>query len=58
MKSSDAEEKDMLTIIVGQDTNKKEISEFTKFVEKSYDNLDIEIIAGGQEVYSYILVLE
>ena len=58
IKASDADEKDMLTIILGQDYSQKELNEFTKFVEKTYEDLDVEVIDGKQEVYSYILVLE
>ena len=53
-----ANEKDLLTIIVGKDVPSKEITSIKKFVEKNYTDLELEIIDGGQDVYSYITVLE
>ena len=58
LRASDALDKDMLTIIYGQDVNNKEVNELVKFVEKTFENLEVEIIDGKQDVYSYILVLE
>ena len=29
-----------------------------KYVEKNFSNLEIDVIDGGQDVYSYITVLE
>ena len=58
MKSSDASDKDSLAIIYGVDAPKREVTEFQKFVEKTFPNLDVEVIEGKQDVYSYILVLE
>ncbi len=58
MKSSDAAEKDSLTIIYGNNMPKREINDFVKFVEKNYSNLEVDVIDGKQEVYDYILVIE
>ena len=53
-----ASEKDSLTIIVGKDVPQKELNELKKYVEKNFSNLEIDVIDGGQDVYSYITVLE
>lgn len=58
IKISKAEEKDLLTVICGKDATQKEISSIMKFIEKNYKDLELEIIDGGQDVYSYITVLE
>lgn len=58
IRLSNANEKDLLTIIVGKDVPSKEITSIKKFVEKNYTDLELEIIDGGQDVYSYITVLE
>ena len=58
LKSAVTEEKEIITIIYGNDTNKKEVSELVKFIEKNYSNLEVDVIEGNQEVYSYILAIE
>ena len=58
LKAKDITEKDIITIIYGNGVNQKEINEVTKFIEKNYSNLEVEVIEGNQEVYSYILVIE
>lgn len=58
IRLSNAKEKDLLTIIVGKDATQKEINSIQKFVEKNFPDLEKEIIEGGQDVYSYITVLE
>lgn len=50
-------EKDALTIIYGKDVPQKEINNVKRFVEKNFSNLEVDVINGGQEVYSYIFVL-
>ncbi len=58
LKAKDLSNKDIITIIYGDGVNPKEINEVTKYIEKNYSNLEIEVIEGNQEVYSYILVIE
>lgn len=58
MKASDASDKDSLTIIYGKDTPKREVTDFVKFLEKNFSNLEVDVIEGKQEVYHYILVIE
>lgn len=58
IKIGGADEKDALTIIYGKDVNIKEVNTLKKFIEKNYDNLEVDVIDGGQDVYSYITVLE
>ena len=56
IRLSNANEKDLLTIIVGKDVPSKEITSIKKFVEKNYTDLELEIIDGGQDVYSLSLI--
>ena len=58
LRQSGAAEKDSLTIIYGSDVNEKEVSSIQRHVEKNYDNLEVDVIKGDQDVYSYIFVLE
>ena len=58
LRHSGAAEKDSLTIIYGSDVNAKEVSTIQKHIEKNYENLEVDVIKGDQDVYSYIFVLE
>ena len=58
IKIGGADTKDALTIIYGKDVNIKEVNTLKKYIEKNYDNLEVDVIDGGQDVYSYITVLE
>ncbi len=51
-------EKEIITIIYGHDVQQKELSDVVKHIEKNYSNLEVEVIEGNQEVYSYILAIE
>lgn len=58
IRLSNAGDRDLLTVIYGKGVPAKEISAIKKFVEKNFEDLELEIIDGGQDVYSYITVLE
>ena len=58
LKAKDLSEKDIITIIYGNGVTQKELNEITKYIEKNYSNLEVEVIEGNQEVYSYILAIE
>ncbi len=58
LKAKDISEKDIITIIYGDGVNQKEINELTKYIEKNYNNLEVEVIEGNQDVYSFIFVIE
>ena len=57
-KKANLEEKDIVTIIWGKDVTEKEVNELTRSLKKNYSNLEVEVIKGDQEVYSYILAIE
>lgn len=58
LTNANCETKEIVTIIYGNDVAQKELSEVLKFIEKNYSNLEVEVIEGNQEVYSYILAIE
>ncbi len=58
IKASVNDEKSLITIIYGKDTNIKEVNDLQKHIEKNYSNLEVVVIEGNQEVYSYILAIE
>lgn len=58
LKSCVNEDKSLITIIYGKDTTLKEVNDLEKHIEKNYSNLEVVVIEGNQEVYSYILAIE
>ena len=51
------DEKELITLIVGEDKDDEEVSEIEKYISDHYD-LECEVIDGGQPVYSYLIGLE
>ncbi len=55
---TDAKDKEIITIIYGKDVTEDELNEVVEYINENYDNLEVETIDGGQEVYSFILSIE
>lgn len=51
------EDKEILTVISGEDTNEEQINEIVEYVESKY-NIEVEVTNGGQPVYSFIFGAE
>jgi len=51
-------ESGLITIFYGVDVSTNELSELKKYIQKTYEKLEFELIKGGQEVYSYIIAIE
>ena len=51
------DEKELLTIITGEDVDESEVKEIEKYVADNSD-FECEIVNGGQPVYSYLIGLE
>jgi len=58
LKKAVTDEKEIITIIYGADATQKEVNEIVKHIEKNYSHLEIDVVEGNQEVYSYILAIE
>ena len=58
LETSITEDKEIVTIIYGKDTNKREIDNIVRHIEKNYSDVEVDVICGDQEVYSYILAVE
>ena len=50
-------EKDLLTIVVGEDVDDKEVKELNDYLSKNTD-METEVIIGKQPIYSYLIGLE
>ena len=55
---TDAKDKEIITIIYGKDVTEDELNEVVEYINENYDNLEVETIDGGQDVYSFILSIE
>jgi len=51
------EDKELLTILVGENRNDQEVKEIEEYIQKNSE-LEYELIDGGQPVYSYLFGLE
>lgn len=58
LKSAINDDKEIITIIYGADVTEREVNELVRYIEKNYSNLEVDVIEGNQEVYSYILAIE
>ncbi|MFC0188936.1 DAK2 domain-containing protein [Fictibacillus aquaticus] len=52
------EDSEIVTIITGEDTSDQEAEELSDFIESSYPDAEVEVHAGNQPIYSYILSVE
>ena len=58
MKNAINDDKEIITVIYGADVTEREVNELVKHIERNYSNLEVDVIEGNQEVYSYILAIE
>ena len=54
----DLEEKEVVTILYGEDVTEEEIAEVVEYIESTYDWVEVGAICGGQKVYSFIIAVE
>jgi DAK2 domain fusion protein YloV len=54
-----ADEQSMIiTIFYGKDVKEDEIKEIEDFVRAEYSDIEVELVSGGQDIYSYIISVE
>ncbi|HHU21453.1 MAG TPA: DAK2 domain-containing protein [Acholeplasma sp.] len=58
LKESITPDKEIITIIRGKDADQREINNVVKHITKNYQNVEVDVVEGDQEVYSYILAIE
>jgi dihydroxyacetone kinase-like predicted kinase len=58
LEKTDLSEKEIVTIIYGADVTEEEVEEIREYIESTYEDLEVDVIEGKQEVYSYILSIE
>jgi len=52
------EDSEIITIIAGSDIDEKEIKKLEKYINSTFEELEIETIEGGQAVYHYLFAVE
>ncbi|MFW5913815.1 MAG: hypothetical protein ACOCSM_02030, partial [Bacillota bacterium] len=52
------EDSEIITIMVGQDVDEKEVKKLEKHINSLYEELEIETIQGDQAVYHYLFAVE
>ncbi|MGM8364177.1 DAK2 domain-containing protein [Virgibacillus sp. W0181] len=52
------EEDEILTVLYGEDVTAEELELLKKYVEETFEEIEIEIHHGNQPIYSYILSVE
>ena len=58
LASAKADEKDIITIIYGKGVEAEELDAFKEYISENYPDLEMDVIEGKQDVYSYILSIE
>jgi dihydroxyacetone kinase-like predicted kinase len=57
-ESADAERAEIASIFYGKEIKNKELEKLNQELKQKYHNLAIELIAGGQPHYDYIISIE
>lgn len=52
------EDSSVVTIFYGKDINDDEASELADYIQSKNEDLEVEVINGGQDIYSYIISVE
>ena len=52
------EEDEIVTIIYGEDVTTEEVEKVSSYIEEQFDHIDIELYAGKQPLYPYIISVE
>lgn len=58
LQKSDISLKEIITIITGYNAESSETDEIVGFINEFYPNIEVDVVEGNQDVYSYILSIE
>lgn len=58
IESLNHEDYSVITLYYGEDVDKEDANELLEMLEEEYDEMDIELIYGGQPLYYYLISLE
>ncbi len=52
------EESEIITVMYGKTVNKEELEQVMLYLEEHYSEVEVELVKGNQEIYSYIIAVE
>ena len=52
------EDSEIVTVMFGKDVDEKELEELMLKIDSHYPDVEVEVIEGNQDIYSYILAVE
>ncbi len=52
------DESSLITLVCGCDVSNEEVDDVVKIIENTFDECDVELIIGNQEIYSYFIGVE
>ena len=52
------EDSELVTLFTGEDVSEEECSDIEEYLEEHYPDVEVEVIDGGQPVYSFIISVE
>lgn len=58
LEKIDLSDKEIITIIYGDDVDEEHAEEMSEYIEGNFHDIEVDVIEGKQEVYSYILAIE
>ena len=58
LKEMISDEHEIVTLVSGEDSNKKETDEIVALVNSEYEELEVEVHEGGQPLYPYYIGIE
>lgn len=58
LKSMIDEESEIVTLFYGQDVKNGEVNKIVEYIEEIAPEVDVDVIAGNQDIYSYIIAVE
>ena len=58
LKSMIDEESEIVTLFYGQDVKHGEVNKIVEYIEEIAPDVDVDVIAGNQDIYSYIIAVE
>jgi dihydroxyacetone kinase-like predicted kinase len=58
LKKMISNEHEIVTLVVGEDSNEKETDEIVAWVNAEYEELEVEVHEGGQPLYFYYIGIE
>ena len=58
LKEMISDDHEIITLVAGRDSNKKETDEVVAWVSNEYEALEVEVHEGGQPLYQYYIGIE